>query len=102
MDKYQLLRLQAEKFRLVLEQYAEKDPDVAWFLGRWMPWYERIQRKEIVLPCYDYKLGIYFSNPDLSPMAIKYSWENLSHPLGNASAEFSVAMLDLHSQEECE
>ena len=98
MHKYQLLRQRAEEFRIVLEEYAKKDPDVADFLERWMPWYERIQRREIRLPCYEYKLGIYFTNPDLSPIAIRYSWENPSHPLSNASAEFSAAMRDWLSQ----
>jgi hypothetical protein len=94
MHKYQLLRQRAEEFRLVLEEYARKDPDVADFLERWMSWYEKIQRREIRLPCYEYKLSIYFTNPDLSPMAIRYHWENLHHPLCLASAKFSAAIRD--------
>lgn len=69
MHKYQLLRLRAEELRTVLEEYAQKDDDVADFLQRWMPWYDRVQRREIRLPCYEYRLGIYFANPDLSPLA---------------------------------
>jgi hypothetical protein len=82
MHKYQLLRERADAFRVVLEEYAQKDRDVADFLQRWMPWYERIQRREIRLPCYDYKLTIYFTNPELSPLSERYSRvanDRLSH-----------------------
>lgn len=94
MHKYQLLRLRAEELRAVLEEYACKDDDVADFLQRWMPWYERIQRREIRLPCYEYSLGIYFSNPDLSPLAERYGFVAAPNSLVDAQALFGEAMRD--------
>jgi hypothetical protein len=94
MHKYQLLRLRSEEFRDVLVEYARKDTDVADFLQGWMPWYERIQRREIRLPCYDYKLGVYFTNVYFSPLAKRYGPANEAHPLGSAWENFEVAMLD--------
>lgn len=94
MHKYQLLRLRAEELRAVLEEYAQKDDDVADFLQRWMPWYERIQRREIRLPCYEYRLGIYFANPDLSPLAERYGFANHCNPLSDAEANFAEAIGD--------
>jgi len=94
MHKYELLRLRAEEFRRVLEEYAKKDPDVADFLERWMPWYERVQKREIRLPCYSYNLGVFFTNPDLSPLADRYMYNNHQIPLGDAMANFDIAMLD--------
>jgi hypothetical protein len=69
-----------------------KDPDVADFLQFWMPWYERIQRREIRLPCYDYKLSLYFTNSDLSPLAERYGFSG--HRLGEVMALFGQAMRD--------
>ena len=94
MHKYQLLRLRAEELRAVLEEYAQKDGDVADFLQRWMPWYERIQRREIRLPCYEYGLGIYFANPDLSPLAERYGFAAAPNPLIDTQALFGEAIRD--------
>lgn len=107
MHKYQLLRLRAEEFRVVLEKYAKEDKDVEWFLEKWMLWYERIQRREIRLPCYEYKLGIYFSLREITPNFLtRYvavftkdsGWKDLMHPLGYAESNFSAAILDRLSQ----
>jgi hypothetical protein len=94
MHKYELLRLRAEEFRTALEGYAKLDPDVADFLERWIPWYERIQRREIRLPCYDYKLDIYFTNPDLSPLAERYGFSNIPNELFSAGTRFVIALTD--------
>jgi len=94
MHKYELLRLRAEEFRTVLEEYAKKDSDVADFLKLWMPWYEKIQRREIRLPCHDYKLFIYFANPDLSPLAERYGFSNAPSRLLRAASNFSTAIRD--------
>lgn len=97
MHKYELLRLRAEQLRTVLEEYAKKDEDVAWFLERWMPLYEKIMRREVSLPCYDYQLDKYFVNPDLSKMAETYHYKNSNHPLNMASGAFSCAIRDRYS-----
>ena len=93
MHKYELLRQRADEFRAVLEEYAQKDDDVADFLQRWIPWYERIQRREIRLPCYEYGLSIYFTNPDLSPLAERYFLKENTR-LGMTCALFNEAILD--------
>jgi len=93
MHKYELLRLRAEEFRNVLEEYAEKDPDVAEFLQRWMPWYGRICRREIRLPCSEYRLGVYFANPDLSPLVERYRFGKANR-LDEAVLNFNMAMSD--------
>lgn len=94
MHKYELLRLRAEEFHAVLEEYAKTDSDVADFLAFWMPWYERIKRREIRLPCYDYKLFVYFANPDLSPLAERYGFSNAPSRLLEAASNFSSAIRD--------
>lgn len=95
MHKYQLLRQRAEEFRLALEEYAKVDPDVEDIKNWFQPWYERIQRREIRLPCYDYQLYRYFVNSDLSPLAERYFWGTQGkHPLVHASALFSEAIRD--------
>jgi hypothetical protein len=103
MHKYELLRLRAEELRGVLEEYARKDPDVRDFLDLWMPWYERIQRREIRLPCYEYKLDVYFFHTDITPNFLcrfiakfdpNIGWVSLNHPLGNAIRNFSTAIRD--------
>lgn len=94
MHKYQLLRQRAEEFRVILEEYARKDSDVADFFKRWMPWYQSIQRHEIRLPCYDYQLFAYFANPDLSPLAERYGFVNAPNQLLRAASNFSTAMDD--------
>lgn len=95
MHKYQLLRQRAEEFRRVLEEYAKVDPDVEDIKNWFQPWYERIQRREIRLPCYDYRLNAYFVNPDLSPLAERYFWGTQgNHTLAHVSFLFSEAMND--------
>ena len=100
MHKYQLLRQRAEEFRVVLEEYAQKDSDVADFLERWMPWYERIQRREIRLPCYEYGLDRYFVNPDLSSLADRYGpLLNPPNRLFGAGGDFFIAIRDCLSDQ---
>jgi hypothetical protein len=94
MHKYQLLRLRADEFHTVLVEYALKDSDVANFLHGWMPLYQSILRREIRLPCYDYKLGAFFTNPYFSPLAERYGAKNESNPLSSASERFEMAFLD--------
>ena len=92
MDKYKLLSDRAKSFQVMLERYAKTDKDVADFLQRILPWFQRIEHGEIVLPCYDYKLSIYFSNPDLSSLAERYGFTG--HELGEACSAFSEAIYD--------
>jgi len=94
VHKYQLLRQRADEFLRVLEEYAKTDPDVETFKGWFMPWYERIQRREIKLPCYDYKLGVYFANPDLSPLAERYFFGQPPNSLRTADTNFGEAIGD--------
>lgn len=94
MHKYQLLRLRADEFLSALEEYSKTDPNVEDLKGWFMPWYGKIQRREIRLPCYEYQLSHYFSNPDLSPIAEKYAYVTPRHPLAVASTHFSEAMRD--------
>lgn len=79
---------------MVLEEYAKKDSDVAFFLQLWLPWYKKVQQREIRLPCYAYKLSIYFTNPDLSPLAERYNFDNASNNLLEAVCNFGEAMDD--------
>lgn len=101
MHKYELLRLRAEEFRATLEKYAKEDPrhksELEWFIGQWMPWYEKVMSRQIRLPDYSYKLGVYFTNPDLSKMADTYHYETPTHPLGIAHARFNSAIKDWYS-----
>lgn len=94
MHKYQLLRQRADEFLLILKEYSRIDPDVEDFRNWFMPWYLRIQRREIRLPCYEYQLSNYFVNPDLSPLAERYTWGQPSNRLSDADARFSEAMRD--------
>lgn len=94
MHKYQLLRQRADQLLSALEEYAKADSDVEDFKRRFMPWYEKVQRREIRLPCYEYQLSLYFTNPDLSPLAERYSYGQPPNPLSDAVACFSEAMGD--------
>jgi hypothetical protein len=103
MHKYQLLRLRTEEFRVALEKYAEIDSDVEWFLERWMPWCEKIIKRELRIPCCEYNLGIYFFSGEVKPNFLtRYvaefkkdvGWHDLKHPLGTAASNFSVAIRD--------
>lgn len=94
MHKYELLRQRADEFLRVLEEFAQVDRDVEDFKRMFMPWYERIQRREIRLPCYDYQLSIYFTNSDISPLAERYSLGGQPNPLAMADTLFCEAMRD--------
>lgn len=107
MHKYELLRLRAEEFRVALVHYAEQDKDLQWFLERWMPWYERIMQHEVRLPCYEYKMGVYFFSmgeitPNLFERYVTY-YDNdrglvsRNHPLANAARNFEDAIRDAYS-----
>ena len=92
MSREQVLKEKADAFRTLLEKYAERDPDVEDFLQRMHPWFDKIDRGEVRSPCDEYTLFIYFTNPDLSPLAEKYTYSQSNHELSQASAEFSQAM----------
>jgi hypothetical protein len=94
MHKYQLLRQRANELHAMLIEYSRTDSDVDNFMNFWLPWYERVKRREILIPCYDYKLGIYFANPDLSPLAVRYGYATPRHPLADAVTNFSEAIGD--------
>lgn len=98
MHKYEVLRHCAEEFRLALEKYAKEDvehkSELEWFIHQWMPLYDKVMRREVRIPCYDYKLSIYFTNPDLSKMAETYHYKTPGHPLSKASSDFSCAIRD--------
>ena len=94
MHKYQLLRQRADEFLSALEEYSKTDSNVEDLKGWFMPWYAKIQRREIRLPCHEYQLNHYFSNPDLSPIAEKYAYVTPMHPLATASGRLSDAMGD--------
>lgn len=79
---------EAEKFKTLLEKYAKSDPDVEDFLRRFMPWFEKINKGKVTVPCYEYQLFIYFTNPDLSPLAERYAGKEL----GEADAVFASAI----------
>jgi len=107
MHKYELLRLRAEEFRVALENYAKQDKDLQWFLEQWMPWYERIMQHDVRLPCYEYKMGVYFFSmgeitPNLFERYIAH-YDNdrglvsRNHPLGNAARNFQDAIHDAYS-----
>ena len=90
MNKDGILQQRAIELRSLLEKYAKTDSDVDDFLKRFMPWFEKISKGEITPPNYDYRLSIYFSNPDFSPLAERY----MGHELGKAEAEFTKAICD--------
>lgn len=90
MDKIIELKAKADTFRALLEKHAKDDPDVADFLERIKPWFEKINNNQIVLPCEAYSLSIYFTNPDLSPLAEKYLYSGSE--LGHASSDFSACI----------
>lgn len=100
MHKYQLLRQRAEEFRVILEEFSKKDSDVAFFLRLWLRWYNKVQQREIRLPCNDYKLFVYFANPDLSPLAERYGFDNANNKLFSAASNFDTAMRDYLSDPE--
>lgn len=76
------------------EEYSRIDADVEDFRNWFMPWYLRIQRRQIRLPCYEYQLSNYFVNPDLSPLAERYTWGQPSNRLSDADARFTEAIRD--------
>lgn len=80
----------AQIFQELLEKYAKNDNDVEDFLKRITPWFVKIKNNQIELPCNEYQLSVYFTNPDLSPSAERYLF--LGTELGKASSEFTVAI----------
>jgi hypothetical protein len=90
MDKMEELKLRANEFRVLLEKYAKIDGDVEDFLMRITPWFEKIVDNKIIPPCDSYQLSIYFTNPDLSPLAERYLYSGTD--LGRASSNFSVCI----------
>jgi hypothetical protein len=98
MHKYQWLRICAEEFKKQLEEYAKTDKDVAQFLKRWMPLYEKIQRREIRLPYRGYnnfEFTIHACDVcPMSPLAKKYGVYAVKNPLSEAQNNFSAAIDD--------
>lgn len=90
MDKLNVLKQKAIEFQKLLEKYAETDDDVEDFLRRITPWFVRISNNKVELPCNEYQLSVYFTNPDLSPLADKYLFSGTE--LGKASSEFTAAI----------
>ena len=85
----------AEDFLSALKKYAAEDFEVERILGFFMPWYEKVKRGTITPPCYDYNLNVWFANPDISPIAIKYNYEtDGKHELNVAALNFWAAMYD--------
>jgi hypothetical protein len=94
-DKQEHLVNCAEEFLSALKKYAAKDSEVERVLRFFMPWYEKVKQGTITPPCYDYTLDVYFTNPDISPVAVKYCYEtNGTHELCVAAANFWAAMYD--------
>jgi hypothetical protein len=83
----------ANEFLRLLKKYAVQDMEVERVLGFFMPWYEKVMKGEITPPCYDYTLNVYFTNPDISPVAVKYFYEtDGKHELSIAASDFWAAM----------
>ena len=90
MDKLTILKQRAVEFQTLLEKYAKEDDDVKDFLRRVMPWFENIKNNQVTPPDYDYQLSIYFTNPDLSPLAERYFFSG--DELGEMCAKFTSAI----------
>lgn len=90
MNKLDELKAKANTFQILLEKYAINDADVADFLEKIKPWFEKINNGQIVSTCDDYDLSIYFTNPDPSPLAEKYLYSGSE--LGHASSDFSACI----------
>lgn len=87
------LKQKAIEFESLLTTYAQSDDDVQDFLNRMQPWFLKIKREEINLPCYEWQLSNYFSNPDLSPLAERY----MGTDLGRMCSAFTLAMRCMES-----
>jgi len=85
-SKQEQLKQKAKEFESLLQQYAKQDDDVEDFLRRMNPWFLKIQNGEITIPNYEWKLPIYFFNPDVSPLADRY----MGTELGEMCAQFSL------------
>lgn len=81
------LKTEAERFEEALFLHSA-DEDVADFLVRMKPWFERIKSGDVVSPCYEFKLNQYFFNPDVSPLAEKYRNTDLI----SAASRFNAAI----------
>ena len=85
----------AEDFLSVLKKYAADDFEVERILEFFLPWYQRVKKGAITPPCYDYTLNVYFTHPDISPVAIKYCYEtDGKHELCVAAENFWAAIYD--------
>lgn len=81
------LKTEAELFEKALDMHST-DQDVADFLVRMKPWFERIKSGDVVSPCHEFKLNQYFFNPDVSPLAEKYRNTDLI----SAASRFNAAI----------
>lgn len=100
-DKQKHLEKCAEEFLAALRKYSVEDADVERLLEFFVPWYEKVKRGEVIPPCYDYKLDVYFTNPDISPIAAKYHYATDGrHELNVAAAHFWAAIYDRLSSED--
>lgn len=94
MDKYELLRRRADEFLAALNKYAVSDDDVAELRDKFLPWHKKIVMGQLAIPCDEYNLFTYFTNPDYSGIAEKYAFSQSGHPLHSAAAEFTAAIKD--------
>lgn len=94
MHKYQLLRERAQQFLDVLDEYSKTDLDIQHFRELFLPWYEMVMQRRVRLPCYEYPLGAYFENPDISPLAVRYSYVTPRLAPAISSTDFSEAIRD--------
>lgn len=93
-QKIHLVRC-AQEFLVLLKKYALEDIEVEKILGFFMPWYDKVMLGEIAPPCYEYKLSVYFTNPDISSVATKYGDQTgVRHELNVAASNFWAAMCD--------
>lgn len=86
------LQIRSAQFYKALVDHSA-DEDVRDFLQKFSPLHMAIQQGEVVAPYPRYTLGAYFTNPDLSPLAERYGFENANNPLFNAAAEFMSAIM---------
>lgn len=84
MDTIELLQQRAQKLRVLLEQYAKIDDDVALVLGFMVPFLDEIKAGEVIPPQRD-RYRWYFFSTD-SPLFSKY--EDLSQ----AEAEYAETL----------
>lgn len=86
--EYECLIEKTKIFESLLKKYAVSDRDVEQLLEWNNELFVTIYAGNIKLPYYDYKLGIYLYNPDISPIADRYWMSDLM----NACADFGCAL----------